>query len=389
MEKRVTVPYANLDTPALLLDMDKWQANIEEMGRVATEAGVALRVHVKVHQCPDMAKMQLAAGARGIEVGLVDQAQVMADAGINDIIVAHPLYGDQKFEKVRGLVSRPDLKLGMVVDMLEQGEALSRIGQQVGRRIPVHLKIDTGIGRYGSAPGAPALELARQLDRLPGMQLVGVYAHESPSQGPATEEGLSRVALEVGSIVCETARLLRREGMAIQDVSTGASPTLLATCRWIKEGMLDEITEIHPGQRAVGDIVYTYLRGCDVDRVAISLLTTVVSTSHPNHAIIDAGFKALGGESMIGRRDAPGFFWNGMPAFGRIKERDDLWLGRIGAESGFVYYKDDATRLSLGERLEIIPNSAGLSFNIHDKAYGVRAGQVEREFEIAGRGRGT
>jgi len=126
-----------------------------------------------------------------------------------------------------------------------------------------------------------------------------------------------------------------------------------------------------------------------VDRIAISLLTTVVSTSHSTHAVIDAGFKALGGESMIGHRDAPGFFWNGMPSFGRIKGRDDLWLGKVGAESGYLFYKEGAAMLSLGERLEIIPNSASLLFNIHEKAYGVRAGQIEREFDIAGRGRGT
>ncbi len=383
------VPYPSLDTPAVLIDMDKLEANIKEIAQAAAEASVKLRPHVKVHQCPEIAKMQMEAGACGVEVGLIDQADVMAEAGINDIIVAHPFYGERKFEKVKKLVTRPGLKLAIVVDMAEQAEELSKIGQVVGKKIPVHIKIDTGIKRYGVLPGAPVLNLAKQLSKLPGIELVGIYAHESSAQTVPTDEGVAKVALEVGSIMCEMARLLRGEGLNIEDVSTGASPTIFAICRWVKEGVLKEITEIHPGQRAIGDIAYSYSLGCTRDRCALTLLTTVVSTSHPTYVVIDAGFKALGGESIIGRRDTPGFFWNGMPSFGPIQGRDDLWLGRVGAESGWVYYKEDAKKLTLGERLEISPNSASLILNIHDKAYGVRNGVIEREFSITGRGRGS
>ena len=383
------VPYPSLDTPAVLIDMDKLEANIKEIAQAAAEASVKLRPHVKVHQCPEIAKMQMEAGACGVEVGLIDQAEVMAEAGINDIIVAHPFYGERKFEKVKKLVTRPGLKLAIVVDMAEQAEELSKIGQAVGKKIPVHIKIDTGIKRYGVLPGAPVLNLAKQLSKLPGIELVGIYAHESSAQTVPTDEGVAKVALEVGSIMCEMARLLRGKGFNIEDVSTGASPTIFAICRWVKEGVLKEITEIHPGQRAIGDIAYSYSLGCTRDRCTLTLLTTVVSTSHPTYVVIDAGFKALGGESIIGRRDTPGFFWNGMPSFGSIQGRDDLWLGRVGAESGWVYYKEDARKLTLGERLEIAPNSASLILNIHDKAYGVRNGVIEREFSITGRGRGS
>ena len=383
------VLYPSLDTPAVLIDMNTLEANIKEMAQAAAGAGVKLRPHVKVHQCPEIAKMQLEAGACGVEVGLIDQAKVMAEAGINDIIVAHPFYGERKLEKVKKLVTRPGLKLAIVVDMVEQAEGLSKVGQEVGKKIPVHMKIDTGTKRYGVLPGTPTLELAKKLSQLPGIELVGIYAHETSAQAMPTEEDVSRVALEVGSIMCEMARLLRREGFNIRDVSTGASPTMFATCRWVKEGVLKEITEIHPGQRVIGDIIYSYSLGCTFDRCALTVLTTVVSTSHPTYVVIDAGFKALGGESIIGCREVPGFFWNGMPSFGSIQGRDDLWLGRVGAESGLVYYKENAQKLTLGERLQIVPNSASLVLNIHDKAYGVRNGKIEREFAISGRGRGT
>ena len=103
------------------------------------------------------------------------------------------------------------------------------------------------------------------------------------------------------------------------------------------------------------------------------------------------GFKVFGLESMIGRRDTPGFYWNNMASFGSVQRRTDLWLGRLGAESGWLYYKDPATqdRLQLGDRLEIVPNSASLVLNIHDMAYGVRNGAIERGFRIAGRGQGS
>jgi D-serine deaminase-like pyridoxal phosphate-dependent protein len=334
--------------------------------------------------------MQIAAGAHGVEVGLIDQARVMAEAGIDDIIIAHPFYGDRKFEKIKSLLTKhPKLNLAAVVDMAEQAEGLSRVGAALNRRIPVHIKIDTGIKRYGALPGAPVLTLAKQIQKMPGVELVGVYAHESGAL--PTEEGVTRVALECGAVTAEMARMLRREGFAIPHVSVGGSPTYFATCRFIKDGILKDITELHPGQRFIGDITYMLGRGNTREQCALTMLTTVVSTSHHEYVVIDAGFKAFGSESMIGRRDTPGFYWNNMASFGSVQGRNDLWLGRLGAESGWLYYKDPATqdRLQLGDRLEIVPNSASLVLNIHDVAYGVRNGAIEREFRITGRGQGS
>ena len=118
--------------------------------------------------------------------------------------------------------------------------------------------------------------------------------------------------------------------------------------------------------------------------------STVVSTSHAAHVILDAGYKTLGGDALIGRRDTPGFFWNGMPSYGPIQGRPDLWLGRLGAESAWLYYTDpNAKKLALGERLEIVPNNATLVVNIHDEMYGVRDGVIEKTIPVTGRGRGS
>ncbi len=384
------VLYPSLDTPAVLIDLEKLETNIKEMCHAASDAGVKLRPHVKIHQCPEIAKMQIEAGAHGVEVGLVDQAIVMADAGIDDIIIAHPFYGERKCEKVKNLlIKHPKLTLSVVVDMVEQAAGLSQVGEALKRKIPLHIKVDTGIKRYGVLPGAPVLRLARQIKALPGVELIGVYAHESGA--PPTEEGVTRVALECGAVTAQVAQMLRREGFAIQHVAVGGSPTYFATCRFIKEGVLEDITELHPGQRFIGDITYMMARGNTREQCALTLLTTVTSTTHEDYMVIDAGFKAFGSESMIGRRDTPGFFWNNMPSFGSVQGRNDLWLGRLGAESGWLFYKDasNAKRLQIGDRLEIVPNSASLALNIHNTAYGVKDGVIAREFQIVGRGLGS
>lgn len=118
-----------LDTPALLLDMDKLEANVREMSNIAADTGIRLRSHTKVHECAYIAQLQIEAGACGIEVGNVDQAECMAEEGIDDIIVAHPFYGDLKLEKLKRLLSKPKLRLCVVVDMIEQAQGISQTGQ--------------------------------------------------------------------------------------------------------------------------------------------------------------------------------------------------------------------------------------------------------------------
>jgi len=387
------ISFPSLDTPAVLVNMDKLEVNIREMSQLAAEAGVRLRPHVKVHECASIARLQIEAGARGVEVGPVAQAEAMAGEGLDDIIIAHPgFYGDRKLETLKRLLNKPGLKLTVVVDMFEQAEGVSQAGQAVGRKVPVLLKIDTsrdagGNQRYGVLPGEPALNLAKKLYQLPGIEFVGIYAHEMGAE--PTAEGVDRMAFKTASIMAETAKMLRGKGITVEHVSVGASPTFRATCRHIKEGKFPEITEIHPGNCVIGDIMYMRARGNTRETCAVTVLTTVMSTSHPDWAIIDAGYKTFGADSIIGRQETPGFFWKGKPSFGSIQGRPDLWLGALSAETSHVFYMEPEKKLSLGERLEIVPNNATLVINIHDQIYGVRNGVVERVIPVTGRGRGN
>ena len=383
------MPVSSLNTPVVIVYMDILEANIAEMSRLAAEAGVKLRPHTKIHECPDIAKLQIAGGACGIEVGTVERAVCMAAAGIDDILIAHPFYGDQKLDTLRQLLKKAALKIAVLVDMMEQAGGVSRVGEALGKKVPVLLKVNTGGDRFGVPPGEPALDMAKQLCRLPGITFEGIYAHESG--GKPTQESLDRLALEVAQMTAETANLLTRAGMPAAHVSVGASPTLRPTCALLKAGRFPEITEIHPGHCAIGDMWHVRALANPREACAAAVVCTVMSTVDPRYVVIDAGYKTFGGDSLIQYRDMSGFFWEGKPSYGAVQGRPDLWLGRLAAESACVHYIEPGLgpegRLRIGDRLEIVPNNATMVINMQERIYGVRRGVVERTFGVAGRDR--
>ncbi len=381
------ITHASLNTPAVLLDLDKLEKNIKEMSRLADEAGIRLKTHTKIHECVEIAKMQIEAGADGIEVGAIEQAGAMLEGGIDDIVIAHPFFGSHKTEIFKELLKKPGAKITVVVDMIEQVENISRVSQAFQKKTPVMIKIDTGVARYGVLPGEPVLNLARKIKQLPGINLAGIYAHES---GANVAKGIDNAAIEVASIMSENARMLKEHGFTLETVCVGASPTFRSTCRYLKEGKFPEITEIHPGAFVIGDIMHVMDQCNTIESCALTVLTSVMSTSHLNHVVIDAGFKTFGGDLLISYQDNPGFYWQGKPSWGHIQKRSDLWFGRATSEAGVVYYMEGATRnLNLGDRLEIIPNNATIIINTHSKLYGVRNGEIERAISVTGRERGN
>ena len=377
-----------LATPAVILSLDVLESNIAQMSRLAAEAGVRLRPHTKIHECPDIAKMQIAAGACGIEVGAIERALCMAAAGIDDILIAHPFYGNHKLDILRRLLKIPDLRVTVMADMMEQADGISRMGEALGKTIPVLLKINTGGDRFGVRPGQPALRMAGQLCRLPGIEFQGIYVHESG--GKPTPESMDRLALEAATMAAETARLLAKEGIPAKHVSVGASPTLRAMCALLKKKQFPEITEIHPGHCTIGDIWHVRALANSREACAAAVVCTIISAADPRYAIIDAGYKTFGADALIQYRDNPDFFWQGKPSYGSVQGRPDLWLGRISAETAIVTYMEEdihaRKRLRIGDRLEIVPNNATLVINMQEKIYGVRHGMVERVFAVAGRG---
>jgi len=381
------ISYPSLDTPAVLVDLDKLEANINEAQRLAAIAEVKVRPHGKCHECAEITKMQIKAGAIGVSSAKLEEAERMAEEGIEDIMVLHPFYGDHKLEKLKRLISRPKLKLSCVVDMVEHAEGVSQVGQAIGKKIPVLLKIDTGVKRFGVLPGEPALKRAKEICQMPGIELVGIIAHES-THGERTAEGVDRVSREVPALMAATARLLRNNGIEIKDVALGSTPSL-RNVPILKD--FPEITEIHPGMYIFGDMMYVSNFAMTEDQCSLSVLVTVIDTytTPPPRAVIDAGGKTFTPEVLIHLRGEPSYFWEGRPRFGRVKGRPDLWFGRLPAENGVLYFTGPNKRINLGERLEIIPNNASMVVSIHNEIYGVRNGVAEKVFKITGRGLGN
>ena len=232
IEKKVLYP--SIATPALLLDMDKLEANIKEMSQLAANAGVRLRPHVKIHESAAISRMQLEAGACGVEVGPVAQAEGMVNEGIKDIKIAHPgFYGGPKGESLKRILLNSDVKVTVVIDMIEQAEQISQIGQALGRKVPVNIKIDTsaagGTPRHGVQPDESALTLAKKVSQLPGVEVTGIYAHEMGAE--ATEKGLDSCAYKTLEITSELAKMFKKAGVKVDDVSVGGSPTFRYTCK--------------------------------------------------------------------------------------------------------------------------------------------------------------
>lgn len=227
-------------------------------------------------------------------------------------------------------------------------------------------------------PSEATLERAEELVKIRGIELVGILSHES-THGERTKEGVDRISREVPALMAAMARLLRNNGIQIERVEIGATPAL-RNVSILKS--FPEITEIHPGMYVFGDIMYVSNFAMPVEGCPLTVLTPVVSVSHnpPPRAIIDAGSKTFTPDVLFHLRGDAGYFWEGRPRFGHVVGRPDLWFGRLPAVNGCLYFMDPKKRVTIGERLQIIPNNACLFSSIHDQIYGVKNGQVEKVF---------
>ncbi len=375
------MPYASLDTPAVLVDLDKLGNNIKKMAMLAAKAGVKLRPHTKTHLSPYIAKLQVKAGAIGICVAKIGEAQAMADEGLDDITVVHPFYSDHKFKALNELLAqKPNLKLSLVVDMLEQAQEISKVGTALGKKIPVLLKIYTGGGRFGVLPGEEALTMAKSIAHLPGIDFAGIKAHEN-TRGASTSDANERVACETAEIVAGVAKMLKKAGLPVKNVAVGSTPSILGTLRI--RNRYPEITEIHPGSYIFGDAQYMHRFWFIEDTVALTVLTSVISIRE-NRAMIDAGYMTLDAYLPSFLQTAYGY-----DRYGYVKGRADLKLGNSTQEVSILTMTDPAKPLSIGDRLEIIPNHAGLVVNLHSQLYGVRKGKVERVIPVSCREKGN
>ena len=355
-------PVSELDTPALLLDIDALTANMATMAAFFAGRPGGLRPHFKSHKCTAIARMQMDAGAVGITCAKLGEAEVVADAGISDILIANQIVGEQKIARLVELAQRA--RPMVAVDAESNIRDLSRAASAAGITIRVLVEVDIGMNRCGVAPGEPALRLARLVSDSPGLSFDGLQGYEGHLvllRDEAERSGKTREALQV---LVETRRLIESSGIPVGILSGGGTGTYNVT------GDFPGMDEVQAGSYATMDWYYGEIR--PEFRQALSILTAICSRPKPGMAVLDVGVKGIGYDFGPPRAKDP--------AHGEI--------GRFGSEEHTVWAIADEAA-ALGDKIEIIPSHGCVTCNLYREFFVHRDGTVVDVWPIEGAGKLT
>ena len=363
--------YSEIDTPALLVDYDIMLENIQAMQAKANRFGVGLRPHTKTHRSPEFAKLQMEAGAVGITVAKVGEAEVMAAHGLQNIFIANEIVGISKLQRIRSLHEQIDIALG--VDDIFHIDQLEQVFAGASRPIRVLIEIEVGENRSGVIEKDKFIALVQYILTKKNVQLTGVFSHEGQSYSSASPEDCMRECLDCQKRTLEFAQLARELGARIDTVSVGSTPSLLVA------DILEGITEIRPGTYILMD--NSQAGGIDdYSHCAASVLGTVISKPTADRIITDTGAKAL-----TAQQRRKGICTN--QGLGYVKGSDQVHLSGVFDEHGIIYSQQLSQQLQIGDKIEIIPNHICPVCNLYDTLYLVSQGNIIREVDIACRGK--
>ena len=350
-----------IDTPALWVDLDLMEANIRLLTSYFRDAGVSWRPHIKGIKVPAIAHRLLDAGAIGVTCAKLGEAEVMAAAGIKDILVANQVVGPQKVARLVNLRRSADVIVA--VDSLVNAEEISLAATEVGVTIRVLIEVNTGMDRAGLDPGKPVLDFAQSIATLPGIDLAGVMSWEGHAlEVEDLEERREAVLKAVRSLV-ESAEMCREVGMPMPIVSCGGSGTYRITAR------VPGVTEIEAGGAVFADVAYRLWQA--QTEPSLFLLATVTSRPSPRRAIVDAGRKTMNGDFL-------------MP---EPVDLEGVSLSSLHAEHGLLDLPDPSISLNVGDKIDFIVGYGDNTVFLHDTLYGVRDGRVESAWAIQARGK--
>lgn len=353
--------FYDLDTPALLVDLDRLERNIVRMAETARKGAKSLRPHTKTHKTPEIARMQVAFGASGLTVAKLGEAEVFADAGFDDIFIANEIVGDRKIERLLKLHGRMRVTVG--VDGLDAARPIAEAASQAGVRISVRIEVDTGLGRAGVRTVEDAIELGSRLADLPGIELQGIFTHEGRIYKlPEAERA---------AFCREAAEKMRQiaAGIGVRDISVGSTPG--AAPMACENG----ITELRPGNYVFYDSMQVGI-GASVDDCALTVLATVISRPDGSTAILDSGTKTLSGDKA---QDGS--------KHGIVIGDPSIVFDWCSEEHGHLDLRESKLKPVIGDRVRIIPYHACATTNMHDSLFAVRGERVEATWQVAARGR--
>jgi D-serine deaminase-like pyridoxal phosphate-dependent protein len=358
----IGLPKAALETPALLVDLDVMEANIARIAEACRRHRVGWRPHIKGHKTPEIARKQLAAGAIGITCAKLGEAEVMADAGITEILIANQIVGPSKVRRLRELLERAPVIVS--VDSLSNIAELAEAMRSGSRALRLVVEVNIGMNRAGVAPGAPVVALADAIARQPGLRFVGVNGWESHAVTIADPAEKERVVAEAIALLTASAEDCRQAGHDVEIVSCGGTGTFPYCTR--QPG----VTEVQVGGAIFSDMHYRTHYHLD-HPCALTLLTTVTSRPTPTRIVLDAGKKAMSGDAALPEPQ-------GLAAVRSL---------RLSAEHTTIELEAPSETPKVGDQLELIVGYSDTTVHLHEEIVGLRAGRVEAVWRVAARGR--
>jgi D-serine deaminase-like pyridoxal phosphate-dependent protein len=354
--EKVGKNFEDLETPVPLIDFDIMLANLMRWQQHCDRHGMANRPHIKTHKLVGMAKLQMAMGATGICVQKLGEAEVMADAGITDLLLSFNIMGRSKLERLAALMKRTDIIV--VADNTEMLEGLAQTARSAGRPLEVLVECDTGLARNGVQTAAAAAALAKQIEQTPGLQFGGLMTYP-----PAFRRA------DIAAFIAETSHHLSKAGIACRRVSSGGSKDM-----WDTTG-LDLVTEYRVGTYVYNDRSLVAAGACKFGDCAETVLTTVVSMPASSRAILDAGSKALTSDLM------------GLEGFGIVQELNNAKVYDVNEEHGYLDTRTLPRALRVGEQLRVTMNHTCPVNNLFDKVVFVRGTEVLGAVRVDARGK--
>ncbi len=359
----VGTPVEDLDTPALIVDLDIMERNLARVAAYCAEHRLQLRPHTKTHKSTMLAKRQLALGAAGLTVAKTGEAEVMADTGTSDLLVAFPVIGEAKLRRLADVAKKT--RVTVALDSLAAARALSQTAASFGVRFGVLVEVDVGLGRVGVLPG-DAPELAQACAAMPGIDARGFTFYP----GHIREQNDEKIR-ELSDTVARVKDAFVRSGVAPEIVSGGSTPLLY------RSHDVEGVNEIRPGTYLFNDLNTVRSGGCALEDCAASILVTVVSHARRERMIVDGGSKTFSSDPAGA----------GGSGYGRLTDAPDAVFDRMNEEHGFIDLTRAGRDFVIGEKTRIIPNHICVAVNLHEQIYGMRGGRVEQVWRPEARGK--
>jgi D-serine deaminase-like pyridoxal phosphate-dependent protein len=372
------VNLTELRTPAVLVDTERLERNIDRMQAAARARGIELRPHAKTHKSPEVARMQVARGAIGICCAKLGEAEVFADAGIEDIRLPYPL-NPVNADRVLRLLDLTHLSF--IVDDLAVAREWSERMRSAGRAVDVLVKVDVGFHRCGIDPDRPgAAGMVAGVADLPGLRFKGLLSHAGHAYAAGSESETAAIAEAEARLLTTLSGEVEQLGVRAEEISVGATPTARFSVR--QSG----ITELRPGNYVYYDRTQVALESATWDDCALTVLARVVSTPAPDRIILDCGSKTLSNDLARGFTAATGF---GV-VFADLDARgpdDSLLIDRLSEEHAIVRVRGEGRQLKTGDLVRVLPNHSCVVSNLVDSVWLVNGDKVVDELPVAARGR--